>query len=296
MAPTTLRLYREAFIKLWRWVGRPPPEALASKSAYDRLLARYIEHAWEVGETLGDTGNALSASTAVFPELKGRGNLTESWYMLNAWRRFEVPLRAPPMPAKVLLGLAWYCICQRQVGMAFLLVAGYDAFLRTGEMLSLVLADVNIDGDGRGVVSLGHTKTGRRHAAFEAATLNDPMSGRLFRALVASLPPGTHAGHYVFLPKAHVFYRLFKSGLKWLGVEGLGFTPYSIRRGGATAFFRVTRNMEATLDRGRWSNVRAARIYVNDGLAKEVELRLSADTEARLDHYICALQRWLASQ
>ena len=200
MAPTTLRLYREAFVRFWRWVGRPPPDRLESKVAYDRLLARYLEYAWESGETMGDAGNVLSASAAVFPELKGRGNLTESWYLLNAWRRYEIPMRAPPMPSKVLLGLAWFCIQRGQLGMAFLLMVGYDAFLRTGEMLSLVLGDISVDGQDRGVVSLGHTKTGRRHAAFEAATFNDPLCGRLFRALLSSLPANMHSGHYIFPP------------------------------------------------------------------------------------------------
>ena len=122
------------------------------------------------------------------------------------------------------------------------------------------------------------------------------MCGKLFRVLLASLPPGTHREHYIFLPKLHAFYSLFKEGCEWLGVTELRFTPYSIRRGGATAFFRVTRNMEATLDRGRWSNVKAARIYVNDGLAKEVELRLPPGVEAHLDRYICAFQLWLSKQ
>ena len=93
--------------------------------------------------------------------------------------------------------------------------------------------------------------------------------------------------------KPHVFYSLFKKGLAWLGLESFGFHPYSLRRGGATAYFRATRNMEATLDRGRWASARVARIYVNDGLAREVELRFHEDVQNRLQLYAAALQRWL---
>ena len=32
--------------------------------------------------------------------------------------------------------------------------------------------------------------------------------------------------------------------------------------------------MENTVERGRWANYKVARIYINDGLAKEVEVRL----------------------
>ena len=97
------------------------------------------------------------------------------------------------------------------------------------------------------------------------------------------------------MPKAHRFYQLFKAGLRWLGVESMGFQPYSVRRGGATSFFRCTRNMEATLDRGRWGSVRVARIYVNDGLAREVELRFSPEVRERLRLMGAALREWLAT-
>ena len=73
----------------------------------------------------------------------------------------------------------------------------------------------------------------------------------------------------------------------------MGFKPYSVRRGGATAYFRATRNMEAALDRGRWSSARVARIYLNDGLAREVELQLSAVVRDRLHVFAAALSLWL---
>ena len=97
----------------------------------------------------------------------------------------------------------------------------------------------------------------------------------------------------MFLPKTYMFYDLFKKGLRWLGLEGYGFQPYSLRRGGATAYFRATKSMEATLDRGRWASARVARIYVNDGLAKEVELRFDQETQERLRVYSAALRHWL---
>ena len=51
--------------------------------------------------------------------------------------------------------------------------------------------------------------------------------------------------------------------------------------------------MEATLDRGRWASARVARIYVNDGLAREVELRFNTDTQARLALMVSAFRLWL---
>ena len=87
--------------------------------------------------------------------------------------------------------------------------------------------------------------------------------------------------------------------LRRFGVVGLGsfgFRPYSLRRGGATAYFRATRDMGATIERGRWATLRVARIYINDGLAKEVELRFPAAVTALLQQcaqaVFSALQVW----
>ena len=71
----------------------------------------------------------------------------------------------------------------------------------------------------------------------------------------------------------------------------LSLTPYG--GGGATAYFRATRNMEATLDRGRWASARVARIYVNDGLAREVELTFAPAVSERLRMMGAALVTWL---
>ena len=106
--------------------------------------------------------------------------MVESWYLLNAWSRYEVPLRAPPMPPIVAVALAWFFVRHNQLGGAFLVLRGFDCFLRTGELLSLTLADIVLSEDDLGVVKLSHTKTGQRHAAFEASTILDPACGRLF--------------------------------------------------------------------------------------------------------------------
>ena len=171
------------------------------------------------------------------------------------------------MPVEVAICLAWYFVRMKQLGGALLILIGCDCFLRTGELLSLIIDDLQFNEAGLGVVRLGHTKTGKRHGASEASTINDPALGLLYRRFLSSLPPNTSRKNYIFMSKPHVFYKLFKQGLSWLGLEDQGFLLYSSRRGGATAYFRATRNMEATLDRGRWSSARVARRYVNDGLA-----------------------------
>ena len=43
----TKQLYAEAFVKLWAWAQRPPPDDTTSAKAYDKFLSGYIEEAWK---------------------------------------------------------------------------------------------------------------------------------------------------------------------------------------------------------------------------------------------------------
>ena len=104
-ARITKTLYRLAFIELWKWAGRPPPLEVISARLYDSLLSEFIEHAWSSGMTRGDAGNALSASVYAYPNLRGKGRLSESWFLLNTWAKLEAPFRAPPLPILAILPL-----------------------------------------------------------------------------------------------------------------------------------------------------------------------------------------------
>ena len=58
------------------------------------------------------------------------------------------------------------------------------------------------------------------------------------------------------------------------------YTPYSLRRGGATALFQWTGSFDVVADKGRWASLQALRLYVTTSLA---ELSLQEETnEMRL--------------
>ena len=78
-----------------------------------------------------------------------------------------------------------------------LILAGFDSFLRTGEMLSLTYSDFVIDDNNRAVIRLAHTKSGQRHAAFEASVIADPLVGMMYRVVKKTLPVRTHPDHYI---------------------------------------------------------------------------------------------------
>ena len=75
-----------------------------------------------------------------------------------------------------------------------------------------------------------------------------------------------------------------------LGLNKFGFKPYSLLRGGATHHYRTFADVNATSVRGRWSNLRTARIYITDGLAKLQELQVDSRRETMLQEYVLRLQ------
>ena len=66
------------------------------------------------------------------------------------------------------------------------------------------------------------------------------------------------------------------------------FRPYSLRRGGATHWFRTTGSLDATTDRGRWGCVKTARIYINTGLADMNEQLQSLKCANKVQSLSCA--------
>ena len=162
-----------------------------------------------------------------------------------------------------MLARIWYLVRKRRFDVAFLVAAGFDSFLRTGELLGLKNKDIQIDADYLGAIRLSFTKSGQRHAAFESSTIQDPLVGRLYRLHELYSPHGKDHEAYVYVGSRSSFYDFFEDGLVWLGVSHLRFKPYSLRRGGATAFFRKWKSMELTLERGRWASARIGRIYIN---------------------------------
>ena len=51
--------------------------------------------------------------------------------------------------------------------------------------------------------------------------------------------------------------------LECLELRADDYTPYGIRRGGATWYFLETASLDATLSRGRWATTKTARSYVD---------------------------------
>ena len=89
---------------------------------------------------------------------------------------------------------------------------------------------------GPGVIVFGLTKAGKRQGAAESVTIRlEDVCRRLYR-WKAAVSPRTS-----LTPSSYGWRKMFNDMLKAVGFDQVDYLPYSLRRGGATIFFTVTR-------------------------------------------------------
>lgn len=157
---------------------------------------------------------------------------------------------------------------------ASLLVLGFEGLLRTGELLHLTGADVLIR-DDVGLVRLDDTKTSFNKGAEEFVPLQHPWVLMVVATLLSALAEQHELQAPIWKGTPAAFRERFREYCSLFHVKGLGFRPYSLRRGGATDLFQRSFSYDLALDRGRWHSIRAAKLYIQDGLARLPTLAMS---------------------
>ena len=171
-------------------------------------------------------------------------------------------MRAPPLVANAVLGIAGLLVGKGELAAAALVVTGFNCFLHTGELLSLRHAHVRYaDSRPHGVLRLPWTKSGERTGAPESVVFNDPLVSRLPDLACARVAEAER----IFPSRGSRFRHLFENALQALQLDGRGYRPYSLRCGGAAADFLEHGSATTTQLRGRWASLKVRRIYVTLG-------------------------------
>ena len=113
------------------------------------------------------------------------------------------------------------------------------------------------------LVSLPVTKTGKCTGEIQSVIIDDLMPVSIVTRLLCLLCPSDHLS----TRSSHSFRTIFAGLLHALELNSFHFTPYSLRRGGSTAHWMLLRNMDSTIEKGRWSSVKTARIYKKESIA-----------------------------
>ena len=260
--------YERARLRFYAFLKHEQMEIPRRRQDLDLILSEYIEHLWSTGE-----GRALANDTAAGLQDKDprlRGLLPVSWRLLKTWSVNEIPNRAPPFPEVVLHSMVGWALQRQDLSFAVSLLLGFYCMLRTGELLGLHSHHISMPKPRQvAVISLGLTKGGKRQGAAESATLGVVDALTLLWQWKRSVPANTP-----LCPPPHKWRKTFADAVASLKLESYGFRPYSLRRGGATHWFRHHGSFDKLLVQGRWAAPKTAKVYINEGLAILAEIKI----------------------
>ena len=110
------------------------------------------------------------------------------------------------------------------------------------------------------VISLGLTKGGKRQGALESATLGVEGVLKLLWKWKRRCKPNSP-----LCPAPHKWRAMLSGTLTALKLDSFGFRPYSLRRGGATHWFRHHGSLDKLMVQGQWAAQKTAKVYINEG-------------------------------
>lgn len=284
LKPRTVRCYKRALGRFLQFVEEEEGSLPSSYRALDRLLGSFIEHMWLDDEPITYAGHLLSGLRRFLLEARWRIPRARQYY--TNWQSVHVTKQAAPLPPEVIMAFAGLAIATKQPELAALLLVAYLAFLRTGEFVSLSPAKVAVDTRrGLVLVALPSTKTSRQRE--ETVCVEHHRVPKL----VASVLPNLRGAP--FWDGTRVSFRsLFTQFIEFFSLEQWSFTPYSIRRGGASHAFATGSTFDELKVKGRWQSDRTARLYLDTGRAALIQTQFALSHLRLISHYASILYRF----
>ena len=253
----------------------------------DMQLQYFLCLLWQEGEAKATAAHTLCGLQHF---LNVRRVFPGAWRLYGAWDKAEVPLRAEPLPVSACLGICGFLVSRHEFGAAALVATAFNCFLRTGEALSLLVGHVHFNRyAAQGVLLLPWTKSGTRAGAPESVPFDDAVVAKLLRIACH----GRASTDFVFAGSGSRFRALFDEALQALGLSHMGFRPYSLRRGGATADFAEHGSAATTQLRGRWASLKVCRIYVTMGAESLARIRCPPASLQRCTEFGILLRQFL---
>eukprot|EP00435_Cladocopium_sp_Y103_P026303 s2664_g6.t1 len=253
----TIRAYRISVEKFYVFV-KIHRLSLSSKRHLDSAVAEYLNALFQEGDSLAQAGHLLSGLKRFCPDL--RSKLPEATQYFKNWQKIHRPERAIPISWDLAQALAGVSLTLGNPGVALMMLLGFFCFLRTAEMLSLQFLHVILHHTAQRItLIIPFAKTSNGNP--QVILCDDVRLFHLAKSVKATAPPTS------FLwPGTPTQFRQFWGALiEVFGFSPDDYSPYGLRRGGATWYFLESGSMDATLHRGRWACGRTARQYIDQG-------------------------------
>ena len=277
LQPRTLRAYRLALESFLRHLKKNDVSQLRV-SKLDHQLSEFINSSFQEGGPISYSGHLLSALKRFHPELKLKLPVSTQFY--RNWARSYTPKRAVPASWPLVEAMIAVALSRRQPSAGLLLALGFNCMLRTSEMLGLTFQHILLhQGSDSLSIVLPHAKTSDGNP--QVLQVTDPGILALSRQLLSSL--SRRQRRLLLWPLGpHAFRGFFQELLTTLGFPADSYLPYSLRRGGATFHYQATLSLDSTVTRGRWSCIKTARLYVNEGTAQLASLSWTSQQVRRV--------------
>eukprot|EP00971_Amphidinium_carterae_P083776 1658144-Amphidinium_carterae.1 len=133
--------------------------------------------------------------------------------------------------------------------------------------------------------SLEGTKSELRSGVRETAIISNPLAVAMLQWVSRGQSPGVRLYPFSQQHLRDEFHALCMSA----NLAAWRFQPYSLRRGGATYLFQQCGRLDVVVLRGRWSQSRVARIYINEALAVLSDFNLSPSSRKVLHNHAVRL-------
>ena len=229
-----------------------------------------------------------------FPRL--RRSRIETWRPLGRWEARR-PWRPRVPISRILLDVVFLTALDLAVrsedsrkklllqALAVLVRTGFSALLRPGELLRLVTTDVEFvtppGNNLMAVIAIADPKTrwvqGAGRSQF--STVRDASVASWLQHWVSS----RERGRPLWPASRSAFSALLKDVLQVAGLGLAGFTPASLRAGGATDELLCGESMENISFHGRWVSMGSLRSYLQEGCSHLVWASLPAETRLKCE-------------
>ena len=247
-----------------------------STQEYDLIVAEYLEVLWDSGEPKTAATYTLAALHYFVPQL--RRQLPRSWKLKAVWDKLELPCQAIPISMEILFGFCGYFWKRKDLQMVFGCILGFNALLRTGELLQLRVGDCVATPHGF-VLHLQDTKGAQRRLLQEETVV---VLDALTICIIRKLQFGKQPGDFLVGLSPQQFRTKWNNMKKELAIASYRYLPYSLRRGGATWFFRCTGSFSQTMMRGRWQHLKTCKLYIAEAQLAMSQASLPQTTLAQL--------------
>ncbi len=145
---------------------------------------------------------------------------------------------------------------------AVMVLVGHHCMLRTCELFELRTGDVTFT-NRSALLVLRETKMGQRLGIHQETTVSDEWLVRCLQRAHAATRPGC-----CLVGVTPYRFRALRAACRAETGIPRKYTPYSLRRGGATAMFQWCGHFHKVADKGRWNSIPACRLYITTALAE----------------------------